>query len=130
MVVRLERKASSVTSRKSQVAAMRKICSTTSATSQSTGRKATADTRRVVARVGWVGQITPPTCEVPCDAQPGRTHGLQWGSVIEQPRREHSAKPEAVLELIEAYFPSLPKIELKSSRPAAAGMGGVRNEVA
>ena len=34
----------------------------------------------------------------------------QWGSVIEQPRGEHSAKPEAVLELIEPYFLILPQV--------------------
>jgi len=54
-------------------------------------------------------------------------HGLQWGSVIVQPRGEHSAKPEAVLELIEAYFLSLPKIELNCGGPPRPGMG---NEIA
>jgi hypothetical protein len=42
--------------------------------------------------------------------------------VIEQPRGEHSAKSEAVLELIEAYFLSLPKIELNRRGPPRPGM--------
>src|SRR5215471_10424238 len=107
--------------------AVRKICSTMSATSQSTGRETTVGTGLVVARLGRPGQITPPTCEVPCEAQtaPGRAQGLQWGSAIEQPRSEHSAKPKAVLELIEAYFPNLPKIELNRRGPPGWG-----NEVA
>jgi N6-adenosine-specific RNA methylase IME4 len=33
-------------------------------------------------------------------------------SVIEEPRGRHSAKPEIFLEMIEQYFPTLPKIEL------------------
>ena len=41
--------------------------------------------------------------------------------MIEQPRGEHSAKPEAVLELIEAYFLSLPKIELNRRGPPRPG---------
>jgi N6-adenosine-specific RNA methylase IME4 len=32
--------------------------------------------------------------------------------VIEAPTGKHSEKPEKALELIEAYFPTLPKIEL------------------
>jgi N6-adenosine-specific RNA methylase IME4/ParB-like chromosome segregation protein Spo0J len=38
--------------------------------------------------------------------------GTQWSSVIEAPRGRHSEKPEAVFEIIEQYFPTLPKIEL------------------
>jgi N6-adenosine-specific RNA methylase IME4 len=47
--------------------------------------------------------------------------GTQWPSVIEAPVREHSAKPEKFLELIEAYFPTLPKIELNRRGPARDG---------
>ena len=54
----------------------------------------------------------------------------QWGSVIEQPRGEHSAKPEAVLELIEAYFLSLPKIELNRRGPPRPGWAAWSNEMA
>lgn len=48
---------------------------------------------------------------VPCPAP-----GEQWDSVIEQPRRGHSVKPDQVYELIEQYFPNLPKIELNARR--------------
>jgi N6-adenosine-specific RNA methylase IME4 len=43
---------------------------------------------------------------------PAPAPGEQWSSVIEANAGAHSAKPEIVLELIEAYFPTLPKIEL------------------
>ena len=42
---------------------------------------------------------------------PAPAPGTQWESMIEAPVGEHSAKPERFLEMIEAYFPSLPKIE-------------------
>jgi N6-adenosine-specific RNA methylase IME4 len=45
--------------------------------------------------------------EVPCPAP-----GEQWDSLLEAPRRGHSEKPEIFLEMMEAYFPHLPKIEL------------------
>ena len=51
-------------------------------------------------------------------------------AVIEQPRGEHSAKPEAVLELIEACFPSLPKIELNRRGPPRPGWAAWGNEMA
>jgi hypothetical protein len=38
-------------------------------------------------------------------------------AAVEQSRGEHSAKPEAVLEMIEAYFPTLPNIELNRRGP-------------
>jgi len=50
--------------------------------------------------------------------------------VIKQPRGEHSAKPEAVCELIEAYFPNLPKIELNRRGPARPGWSAWGNEAA
>lgn len=43
---------------------------------------------------------------------PAPAPGTQWASLIEAPVAEHSAKPDTFLELIEGYFPSLPKIEL------------------
>jgi N6-adenosine-specific RNA methylase IME4 len=43
---------------------------------------------------------------------PAPAMGTQWDSVIAAAAGEHSAKPDAVLKMIEAYFPSLPKIEL------------------
>lgn len=50
---------------------------------------------------------------------PAPAPGTQWQSVIEAPVREHSRKPDEVYELIEAYFPNLPKIELfaRHARP-------------
>jgi N6-adenosine-specific RNA methylase IME4 len=40
-------------------------------------------------------------------------HGTQWESVIEAPRStRHSQKPVEGYELIEAYFPGLPKLEM------------------
>lgn len=48
---------------------------------------------------------------VPCPAM-----GLQSGSVIAAPVGEHSAKPDLFAELIESYFPNLPKIELNARR--------------
>lgn len=47
---------------------------------------------------------------------PAPAMGTQWASVIEAPVGEHSAKPETFHELIEAYFPNLPKIELNARR--------------
>jgi hypothetical protein len=43
---------------------------------------------------------------------PAPAMGTQWPSVIEAPIRRHSEMPAAVFELIESYYPSLPKIEL------------------
>jgi N6-adenosine-specific RNA methylase IME4 len=45
--------------------------------------------------------------QIPCPAP-----GLQLDSLIMAPRGAHSAKPECFLEMLERYFPSLPKIEL------------------
>jgi len=52
----------------------------------------------------------------PCPAQ-----GQQWESLMEGPRRGHSEKPEIFLEMIEAYFPNLPKIELNRIGPPRRG---------
>ena len=48
-----------------------------------------------------------PVCPAP---------GKQWKSVIEAPRGKHSEKPDAFYELIEAYFPNTPKIELNARK--------------
>jgi N6-adenosine-specific RNA methylase IME4 len=45
---------------------------------------------------------------------PAPAPGTQWPSVIAAPVGEHSEKPEIFAELIEAYFPTLPKIELNA----------------
>jgi N6-adenosine-specific RNA methylase IME4/ParB-like chromosome segregation protein Spo0J len=50
---------------------------------------------------------------------PAPAMGMQWESVIDAPVGEHSAKPEKFYELIEAYFPNLPKIELNARRARA-----------
>ena len=53
--------------------------------------------------------------KIPCPAP-----GEQWESLITAPRGKHSAKPECFLEMIEQYYPNLPKIELNrrgSPRP-------------
>ncbi|RYE48318.1 MAG: hypothetical protein EOP24_07875 [Hyphomicrobiales bacterium] len=45
---------------------------------------------------------------------PAPAPGTQWGSIIEAPVGAHSEKPAIFHELIEAYFPTLPKIELNA----------------
>jgi N6-adenosine-specific RNA methylase IME4 len=45
---------------------------------------------------------------------PAPAQGAQWPSVFIAPVGSHSAKPERAYELIEAYFPNLPKIELNA----------------
>lgn len=47
----------------------------------------------------------------PCPAQ-----GDQWPSIFDAPVGAHSEKPDDIHELIEAYFPNLPKIELNARR--------------
>jgi N6-adenosine-specific RNA methylase IME4 len=56
---------------------------------------------------------------------PAPAMGTQFTSCIEAPVGEHSAKPELFLTMMEAYFPTLPKIELNAAaRPGQAGMHG------
>jgi N6-adenosine-specific RNA methylase IME4 len=47
---------------------------------------------------------------------PAPAPGTQWHSLIEAAVGEHSEKPESFYALIEAYFPTLPKIELNARR--------------
>lgn len=47
---------------------------------------------------------------------PAPAPGTQWPSVIRAPIGEHSAKPDKFYELIESYFPTLPKVELNARR--------------
>lgn len=47
---------------------------------------------------------------------PAPAQGLQWDSLIQAAVSAHSAKPDRFYELIEAYFPNLPKIELNARR--------------
>jgi N6-adenosine-specific RNA methylase IME4/transcriptional regulator with XRE-family HTH domain len=58
---------------------------------------------------------------------PAPAPGTQWPSRIEAPTAAHSVKPDVFYELIEAYFPSLPKIELNARR-ARAGWARWGNE--
>ena len=59
---------------------------------------------------------------------PAPAAGSQWPSAISAPVGEHSAKPEKSWELIEAYFPTLPKIELNRRGPPRAGWDAWGNE--
>jgi N6-adenosine-specific RNA methylase IME4 len=52
---------------------------------------------------------------------PAPAMGTQDESLIEAPVGEHSAKPEVFLDMIERYFPTLPKIELNRRGPARIG---------
>jgi N6-adenosine-specific RNA methylase IME4 len=60
---------------------------------------------------------------------PAPAPGTQWDSVIEAPTGKHSEKPEASLEMVEAYFPSLPKIELNRRGSPREGWDAWGNEV-
>ena len=50
---------------------------------------------------------------------PAPAMGTQWASTVEAAVGKHSAKPDRFYELIEEYFPTLPKIELnaRNARP-------------
>ncbi len=61
------------------------------------------------------------------DKLPAPAMGTQWPSTIEARVGKHSAKPEKFYELIESYFPNLPKIEL-NARQARAGWDSWGNE--
>jgi N6-adenosine-specific RNA methylase IME4 len=54
--------------------------------------------------------------DIPCPAP-----GDQRNSLIMAPRGNHSAKPECFLEMLEAYFPTTPKIELNRRGPPRPG---------
>lgn len=47
---------------------------------------------------------------------PAPAPGTQFDSIINAPTAEHSEKPDRFYEIIEAYFPNLPKIELNARR--------------
>jgi len=59
---------------------------------------------------------------------PAPAMGEQFASVMTIARKEHSAKPEQFLELIEQYFPNLPKIELNRRGPPRPGWDAWGNE--
>lgn len=60
---------------------------------------------------------------IPCPSP-----GTQLDSLLMAPRGSHSAKPEIFLEMIEGYFPHLPKIELNRRGPARPGWDAWGNE--
>ena len=66
-----------------------------------------------------IGVKGKPPCPAP---------GTQWESVIDAKLGEHSAKPEVFLEMIEQYFPTLPKIELNRRGPPRPGWAAWGNE--
>lgn len=59
---------------------------------------------------------------------PAPAPGTQWPSAIEAPVGAHSAKPDVFADLIEAYFPTLPKIELNRRGPPRPGWDAWGNE--
>ncbi len=61
---------------------------------------------------------------------PAPAPGTQWASLIEAETGEHSAKPEVFWQMIERYFPNLPKIELNRRGPARQGWAAWGNEAA
>jgi N6-adenosine-specific RNA methylase IME4 len=78
----------------------------------------------LVARRAWVDldgrkKNGKPVCPAP---------GTQWTSVLEAPAREHSRKPDKVYELIEEFFPNLPKIELNCRGKPRPGWSAWGNE--
>lgn len=54
--------------------------------------------------------------------------GTQVRSILREKRGEHSAKPEAVAEMIERLWPNVPKIELNRRGPARPGWDAWGNE--
>ena len=52
---------------------------------------------------------------------PAPAPGAQWASLIAAPVREHSRKPDEARRMIEAYYPTLPKIELFARGEARPG---------
>lgn len=66
-----------------------------------------------------IGTRGAPPCPAP---------GTQWESLVLAPKSIHSAKPECFLEMIDEYFPTLPKIELNRRGPARDGWSAWGNE--
>jgi N6-adenosine-specific RNA methylase IME4 len=59
---------------------------------------------------------------------PAPAAGTQHASIITESAAGHSVKPETALEMIETYFPNLPKIELNRRGPARPGWDAWGNE--
>lgn len=67
-----------------------------------------------------IGTRGSPPCPSP---------GTQWESLIMAPKGRHSAKPECFLEMIEQYYPTVPKIELNRRGRARPGWSAWGNEL-
>ncbi len=52
---------------------------------------------------------------------PAPAPGDAWESVLEAPTAKHSEKPKIIYDMIERYFPTLPKIELNARGQAREG---------
>jgi N6-adenosine-specific RNA methylase IME4 len=50
---------------------------------------------------------------------PAPAPGTQWPSVLKAPRGRHSEKPSTFYDMIEAYYPTLPRIELNARKARA-----------
>lgn len=59
---------------------------------------------------------------------PAPAPGTQAASLIAAPRLAHSRKPEAFLEMIEGYFPTVPKVELNRRGVPRTGWDAWGNE--
>lgn len=68
-----------------------------------------------------IGTRGSPACPAP---------GTQWPALIREKKTTHSAKPIAAFEMIEAYFPDAPKIELNRRGVPRDGWWAWGNEVA
>jgi N6-adenosine-specific RNA methylase IME4 len=60
---------------------------------------------------------------------PAPAPGTQWPSVIVERKRGHSVKPEQSYQMIEQYFPNVPKIELNCRGKPRPGWDAWGNEV-
>jgi N6-adenosine-specific RNA methylase IME4 len=58
---------------------------------------------RAIHEIVLIGVKGRPPCPAP---------GTQWESVFEAPKGAHSEKPDKLYEMIEEYYPTMPKIEL------------------
>lgn len=70
--------------------------------------------RHELLLVGTKGNVVPPEM------------GTQWPSVVDAPVAEHSAKPDIFYDLVEDYYPNIPKLEMNargSGRPGWAVWG-------
>jgi N6-adenosine-specific RNA methylase IME4 len=61
-------------------------------------------------------------------AFPPPPESLRPPSIIDAPRGRHSEKPEVFLELIDRWYPDVPKIELFRRGPARPGWRAWGNE--